>query len=241
MNENARSALEFLHMQYSGVLSTHSTEVEGYPFGSLTPYCLDSGFNPVIFISDLAQHTKNIKANPKVCLTITEETDDNEKQAHARYTYIGDAIRVAEGSGSYEEVADRYFRYFPSSRGYLETHDFNFYRIHLVRGRYIDGFGKIFWITQSEWQHSNVFSSTEELAIVNHMNSEHPDSLRNYCSHYKNLEVHEDEPIVMTGIYQYGFDVIWKGHKLHFPVKEEIFDVLSARERLVEMSKASRE
>ena len=82
-NEKAQSAFNLLAGQGNGVLSTISLAVEGYPFGSITPYCLDEKFNPILLISSIAQHTKNIEANSKVSLTIIEENSDTNKQAKA--------------------------------------------------------------------------------------------------------------------------------------------------------------
>ena len=67
----AKNARALLRAEKDGILSTHSLDVPGYPFGSVTPYSLDKKGRPVILISDLAQHTKNIEANSKISLTIT--------------------------------------------------------------------------------------------------------------------------------------------------------------------------
>ena len=56
-----------------GVLSTISVDVEGYPFGSVTPYCMDRMSRPIIYISPIAQHTKNIVADSRVSLTVIEK------------------------------------------------------------------------------------------------------------------------------------------------------------------------
>ena len=58
MLTNTKMALSLLASHTYGILSTHSLEVKGYPFGSLTPYCLDNQYRPVIPISNIAQHTK---------------------------------------------------------------------------------------------------------------------------------------------------------------------------------------
>lgn len=52
--------------EYHGVLSTHPVDTPGYPFGSIVPYCLDRRGYPEILISRIAQHTKNIQADPKL-------------------------------------------------------------------------------------------------------------------------------------------------------------------------------
>ena len=71
------------------MLSTHSLEHEGYPFGSVTPFVLMPNGNLVVYISSIAQHTLNIESNPKVCLTILEREEDS--QASGRVAFLGDA------------------------------------------------------------------------------------------------------------------------------------------------------
>ena len=68
----ATAARNLMLSEYQGVLSTHSLDAPGYPFGSVAPYCLDRKGRPVILISNIAQHTKNLKANPKVSLIVME-------------------------------------------------------------------------------------------------------------------------------------------------------------------------
>ncbi len=91
----AAEARRLLLHEYHGVLSTLSADAPGYQFGSVVPYCLDRQGRPVILISRIAQHTKNIQANLKVSLiTIQGEVDDI--QAAARLTYLANATRVLE-------------------------------------------------------------------------------------------------------------------------------------------------
>ncbi|MBO0797641.1 MAG: pyridoxamine 5'-phosphate oxidase family protein [Blastocatellia bacterium] len=68
MSNQASISRRLLNQQSVGVLSTHSVEVAGYPFGSIAPYTLNYNGEPIILISDIAQHTRNIKRNNKVSL-----------------------------------------------------------------------------------------------------------------------------------------------------------------------------
>ena len=107
----AQQARALLQSQTDGVLSTHSIDLPGYPFGSITPYCLNSQGQPVILISTIAQHTRNIQADNKVSL-ISYDKQVDDRQAAGRVTYIADAIRSDD-----EDMAERYYRFFPASRG----------------------------------------------------------------------------------------------------------------------------
>lgn len=240
MNENTKSALQLLNKESTGILSTHSIELEGYPFGSVTPYCLDKNFNPIILVSDLAQHTKNINADNKVSLTIAEEASESEKQSLGRLTYIGDAFRIESETEDYKEISQIYLRYFPAAKHYFEAHNFYFYRIKCKRARYIEGFGKIFWIEKKDWDMENIFTEEEQNRMISHMNVDHQEALRNYCSHFKGITIPEDDILNMVGIYQLGFDLIYKKQKYHFKFEDEVKDSTTAREALVAMAKESK-
>jgi putative heme iron utilization protein len=150
MSVSILEAQNLMRKLSTGVLSTNSKEMEGYPFGSLTPYSLDEKNNPIIYISSIAQHTKNIEANNKLCLTIVEETIDEDKQAHARVSLLALAEKITSDSKDYTSISQSYFDKFPKSTEYKSTHDFSFYRLNVKRVRYIAGFGKITWIEKDK-------------------------------------------------------------------------------------------
>ena len=93
LENRARHARTLLLSQRHGVLATMSLELPGYPFGSITPYTLDHAGAPLILISTLAQHTRNIWADNKVSLTVHDAANP-DVQAAARLTWIGDADKV---------------------------------------------------------------------------------------------------------------------------------------------------
>src|SRR5688572_14619929 len=140
--EKQNAARALMLTESFGVLSTISVDVEGYPFGSVTPYCMDRMCRPIIYISPIAQHTKNIVADSRVSLTVIENGASEDVQAQGRVTCLANAIQ----SDDDRDASERYFRHFPSSRQYDRTHAFNFFRLELVRVRFIGGFGQIFWV-----------------------------------------------------------------------------------------------
>ena len=81
MNQTAADARKFLYATHSGVLSTISARLEGYPFGSIAPFVLDHDGNPLILISTIAEHTKNIQADPRVSLIAFDQQARTCRQA----------------------------------------------------------------------------------------------------------------------------------------------------------------
>jgi len=224
------AARRLLNHQSLGVLSTHSVDVEGYPFGSIAPYVLDYEGHPVMLISDIAQHTRNIKRDNRVSLTVFDRYAV-DPQASGRLTWIGDAeiINPAE-----IEIRSRYLRYFPSSESYFETHDFSFYRIYLRRARFIGGFGQIYWVEADEMLLKNPFRKAEAM-IIEHMNNDHERALRHYCNVLKGVEV---RAVTMTGIDSEGFDLLADGRKLRIDFDAPISTVDEARATLAKLARS---
>lgn len=228
--------LRLLTHEGDGVLSTISLDVPGYPFGSVTPYCLDRNFIPNILISSIAQHTKNIMANPKVSLLISETNSMTNKQALSRLTYIGEAQRVEDDG----EIKKRYLSYYPSAASYFKTHDFAFYRIMPVRLRFIGGFGKIYWIEKEDLKLNNIFTIEEELRIVDHMNQDHLQNLQDYVRLFLSSECGEGDTLRMTGLDQFGFDMSLNEEKHRIDFKTPLKNPSDARGVFVEMAKVSK-
>lgn len=231
-----KEMFKLLTHEGDGVLSTISIDVEGYPFGSVTPYCLDADFVPNILISSIAQHTKNILANPKVSLLISETHTKTNKQSLSRLTYIGDAQKVVDD----EDIKKRYLSYFPAAADYFKAHSFSFYRINPTRLRYIGGFGKIYWIEKEDLKLKNIFAIDDEQKIVSHMNQDHLHNLQAYTRFYLGLEVGEGDSLRMLGLDQFGFDLSLNEVKHRIDFKQPLEDASQARSVFVEMAHESK-
>ena len=227
--EQARLARQLLSRQSMGVLSTHSADVAGYPFGSITPYILNYNGEPIMLISDIAQHARNIKQNSKVSLIVFEQ-NAVDPQASGRLTWIGDAELLNPADTT---IRRRYLRYFPSAASYFATHDFAFYTIHLRRGRFIGGFGQIYWIEAADMLLPNPFRETET-QIIEHMNQDHQKALLHYCKVLKNVNVAD---VTMTGIDSEGFDLLADGRKLRIDFDSPIRTMEEARAELVRLAR----
>ncbi|HSE35682.1 MAG TPA: DUF2470 domain-containing protein [Blastocatellia bacterium] len=229
MPKAALTARRLLNHQSVGVLSTHSIDVAGYPFGSIAPYTLNYDGEPIILISDIAQHTRNIKHNNKVSLTVFESQAD-DPQSGGRLTWIGDAEPV---DASDNQSRGRYLRYFPSAASYFDTHEFSFYRIGLRRARFIGGFGEIYWIEPDVMLVKNPFRETER-GIIEHMNQDHQQALFHYCKVFGRAGV---EAVTMTGIDGEGFDLSADNRKLRIDFDSPIHTTEEARATLVNLAR----
>jgi putative heme iron utilization protein len=215
------------------VLSTHSARLAGYPFGSIAPFVLDHEGHALILISTIAEHTKNITANPHVSL-IAFDPAAGDMQAGARLTLVGDASVTDKQDGA---LRARYLRYLPQAAQYFDMHDFLFHRIVIEQARYIGGFGRIHWIPGDQLRPQPNVLAAQESAILDHMNADHTDSLRAYCRHVHGIETSRAE---MAGIDSDGFDVRTDEKLLRFDFDSPVTDAATARAALVAMSKAAR-
>ncbi len=230
MQEHVDAARLVLRQQFAGVLSTHSVEYPGYPFGSVVPFCLDETGQPLILISGLAQHTRNIVANPKVALTLLEQGEGNVQQ-DARLTLLADTVEVDHP----ETSAERYYRYFPSARGYHDQLDFRFFRLRVIQLRYIGGFGRIQWLAPEPVLLSNPFSPEREADMVGHMNKDHADAVYRYAEQ-AGIQP-DDKEVALAGLDSMGM-VIRVAEKLHFiAFDREVGTPEAARAVLVEMAR----
>lgn len=232
--EAVSEARKLLKSTNYGVMSTISKDVEGYPFGSHMPYCLDSNGNLLIYISTLAQHTKNLDANPKCSLTIIEP-NPSHIQNSARLTYIGNASRVKEEE--FEEAYRHYVTYFPNAKRYRETHDFHIYKVEPVKIRYIGGFGKIFWIETDELFPENLFNNTAKEQILTHMNEDHVEFMKKYFTKHLNMHLPENEKPRMVDIDKFGVTILLNSMPYFFEFDEPLTDPSQAKDAIIELGK----
>ncbi|WP_428309449.1 HugZ family protein [Hydrocarboniphaga sp.] len=204
---SAAQARDFYAHRHQGILSTMSLAMPGYPFGSVATFAPDRDNRPLILISAIAEHTRNIKADARVSLTLTE--GGNDSQAEARLTIIGDASRVPDSE--IDEAAARYYRRFPHATDYHRAHDFSFYRIQALRGRYIGGFGRIHWVEGAALNAPNPFSEQDEAGMIDHMNRDHADAMLAYCRLF-DIDVGAQTPR-LSAIDGEGFDLML-GHRV---------------------------
>lgn len=224
-------ARRLLRAQPYGVLSTLSKKLNGYPFGSLTPYILDARARPVILISTLAEHTKNMDADSRVSLLA--HTANENVQASGRVTVVGNCTPIDDAAA----IRARYLRYFPDAAVYFDTHDFFFYRIEPAHIRFIGGFGAIHWINSAEFAVQDHPLPAQEDAIIAHMNTDHSHNLQAYCRHFHDLQ---PASVEMLGIDIDGFDLLADSQRLRIDFSEPVRDAQEARRALVAMAQVCR-
>jgi len=197
--EQARSLLDRVDM---GVLSTHAAEHDGHPYGSLVIYGLHEGA-PILLISGLAEHTKNLEASPR-CSLLVHERGPNNPLALSRVTLVGEARKVT--GDDRDAVAKSFLARHPEASYYADFTDFHYWRIDVSGVRYIGGFGRMSWVEPEAWEPAEPDPlQADAKRIIDHMNEDHADALRLYSEAFS-----RSGPVpeaVMTGVDRYGFEM----------------------------------
>jgi putative heme iron utilization protein len=229
----ARDARLWLRAHRHGLLSTHSRAVEGYPFGSVVPYVLDHDACPVLLISRLAEHTKNLEGDARVSLLINESGAD--VQAQARVTLLGRAERIDNP----QAIEERYQRYFPATRGYRAQLDFEIWRIAPVTLRVIAGFAKVHWLSREAYAPppGALLLADDEAGILEHMNSDHAHTLRDYC---RLRDLRDVKAAEMIGADCDGFDLNADGQYLRFDFDEPVVSAEALRTAMIALAQKAR-
>jgi putative heme iron utilization protein len=227
-NQQAYLARQLLAGAFQGVLSTHSLEHTGYPFGSVVPYVLDQDGLPLLLLSHLSQHTKNVDADPRCGLTLLDHGPGNV-QEHSRLSALGELAVLAQTPD-----AGRYFDYFPQSETYFRQLGFRFYRFEPKRFHWNGGFATARWFSVDRIVRRNPLDREVQASIVAHMNRDHADALRNYLADSGLPAAPTDA--VMVGIDAEGIDLRMHDQLFRIPLAREIRSADAAREVLVEMA-----
>ncbi len=225
-----------------GVLSTHSKANEGYPFGSVSTYMSTATGDIIFYVSDLAQHTKNINQNEKMCFTVFTNSENRhnaaveDPNAGARLSILGNASVVSNSET--ESIKERFFTLYPDSRKYQGTHDFKFYRLRTERVRFIGGFGDIHWISESEWRLDTPQWLESEQNMIEHMNEDHMDAMQLMCEHHFAIRAMRVEMLLINP--DGCFVAADAGKPLYIPFNELAYTSLEVRQQLVALTYAAR-
>lgn len=131
--------IDQLHCVSEAALATHSVQLSGYPFASAVPFITDAQHRPVLLISSLAEHTRNLAADPRASLMIVKPLGEGEM---ARVSLVGE-IRPFDVEPL---LVRRYLRYHPPAERFLQLGDFRFHRFESLRVLTIGGFAQARWL-----------------------------------------------------------------------------------------------
>jgi heme iron utilization protein len=174
----AVAAKKLLREGRSGALAT-LIPGSGDPYCSLVNIATAADGAPLLLISRLAVHTKNVLADPRVSLMIDERKEGDPLQG-ARVMLMGTAATTDDPA-----VRRRYLDRQPEAEMFAGFADFAFYRIALKTAHLVAGFGRIVDLKPSDIL-TEIDDAAELVAaepdILAHMNNDHADACRLYAT-----------------------------------------------------------
>lgn len=176
------AARKLLREGRSGALATLMPS-SGDPYCSLVNVATDISGAPLMLLSTLAIHTKNLLADGRVSLMLDERKEGDPLQG-ARVMLMGSCSKKAEPS-VVSAAMSAYLRRHPEAEQFASFKDFGFYRIDIARAHLVAGFGRIVDLQPSDIL-ADISGAQElvdaEAGVIEHMNSDHAEACRLYAT-----------------------------------------------------------
>lgn len=139
----------------TAALGTLARDPAGYPYTSLVAVAFDGAGRPLFLLSDLAEHTANLKAQPEASALLSEpvlsaEGALQDPLALGRMTLLGPCHRLTDAA-ELEAARAIFLEAHPEAATYAGFNDFGMYRLEPVSIRYVGGFGRMSWVDAGEY------------------------------------------------------------------------------------------
>jgi putative heme iron utilization protein len=210
-----------------------ATSLDGRPYVSLVAAACDHDASPLLLLSDLAQHTRNLAADPQVALLFEDTAGFADPLAGPRLTLLGRAERCTDPG-----AAHRFAARHPASAQYAGYADFHLYRVTIERGHMVAGFGRIYWIEDLRFTGKAAPLAAAEADIISHMNADHADAIALYA---ERLLGKAGDGWRMTGIDPEGCDLRREGEAARLDFAAPVLTPDAARQTLVALVKRARD
>ena len=231
--DRSRLARRVLRLASHAALATLDAET-GAPYASIVSVATAIDGAPIALMSRLAQHWRNIEADPRVSLLFDPGEGDEDPLARARVSVMGRAAITEDA------CENRRFRARHASAFYAEFADFACLRIEPDRAHLIAGFGLVEWIEGERLVLDAASIGTlgqAEPEIVSHMNRDHGDAVHLYATMLMGAE---PAAWALSGLDPEGVDIASPTERLRLDFTTPVSDAQSARAALVDMAREAR-
>lgn len=165
-----------------GALSTID-RATGFPVATLATTATDHAGRPILLLSQLSAHTRNLDADPRASILLAR-TGKGDPLAHPRVTLIGRAVKQTDPAIR-EALKARFLRRNPKSALYADFGDFGFWRIEVEAAHLNGGFAKA-----ADFGAADILTPLDgadallaaEADAIDHMNADHPEALNLYAT-----------------------------------------------------------
>lgn len=139
MNTRLSLYIDLLHRRRTAALATIAKSMPGYPYASHVRYAPDDRHRPLLLLSQLAEHTRNLMADDRASLLLEGQDQGFDTP---RITLVGH-LRPA---GNDERLMRRFLRYQPEAAALTHLGDFALYFCEIRRARPVGGFAQAGWL-----------------------------------------------------------------------------------------------
>jgi heme iron utilization protein len=175
-----RLARSLLRRSRQGALATLMAGT-GDPYCSLVNLASHPDGSPILLISRLAVHTKNILADPRVSLMLDERAGGDPLEG-SRIMLAGRAEET--GGEAAALLRRRYLNAHPTAEAFVDFGDFSFFRIVPTGTHLVAGFGRILDLKPKAFltDISDCGALLEaEPDAIEHMNQDHREAMNLYA------------------------------------------------------------
>jgi putative heme iron utilization protein len=209
----------------------------GDPYCSLVNVASHADASPILLISRLALHTKNILADNRVSLMLDERAAGDPLEG-ARIMLAGRAEEAAgEAAGT---LRRRYLSAHPSAEAFVDFKDFSFFRVIPSAAHLVAGFGRIIDLTPAQFL-TEIGDAGElleaEQGAVAHMNEDHREAMNLYAT---KLLGAESADWTSTGCDPDGMDMQAGAVVLRLDFPERVTSGMALRKMLVRLAGEAR-
>ncbi len=217
-----------------GAHAALATTLAGRAYASLVAVACDHDAGPLLLLSDLAQHTQNLAADPQVSLLFDGTREFPDPLAGPRLTVLGRAERCDD-----PHALARFTARHPSAAGYAGFADFHLYRVAIERGHLVAGFGRIHWVEGADLRFASDSAALREaeIEIVAHMNADHADAVALFG---ERLLRRPGAGWRMTGIDPEGIDLRREAEIGRLDFDMPALGPATARQALIELTRRAR-
>ena len=143
---DAESEKLLAHLLQTSRIASLGTSHDGAPFVSMVSVArADDGSAFYIHVSRLAQHTRDMEADPRVSLLLAQADDGRaDPQTLVRVTIQCRAEKIERTDESYTSIQILYVTQFPASAQMFSFGDFNLWKLVPEKVRFVAGFAKAF-------------------------------------------------------------------------------------------------
>lgn len=176
-----RLARSLLRRSRQGALATLMAG-SGDPYCSLVNVASYPDGSPILLISSLAVHTRNILADSRVSLMLDERAEGDPLEG-SRIMLMGRAEQASGDSAAI--LRRRYLNAHPSAEAFVNFKDFSFFRIRPSGTHLVAGFGRIVDLKPETFltDISDAGALIEaEQDVIDHMNADHREATNLYAT-----------------------------------------------------------